>query len=195
MSDDLGGTTPIPGRQQTRLPRLEERVLAFWEADGTFEASVARAEQGADNEYVFYDGPPFANGLPTTAILLTVFVEGRPCPATRPCGHRWSAIRLGTATACRPRWRPEKELEFSGRRHHRLTGATGFNGLLAALRPAAPPTPGSATSPARPAGDFTNTTRPMDLSYMESVMWAFKRRWEKELLYQGEKGPPLVLGM
>ena len=62
---------------QPRLPELEERVLGFWDRDLTFEASVEQrpaGEHGA-NEYVFYDGPPFANGLPHYGHLLTGYVK------------------------------------------------------------------------------------------------------------------------
>ena len=49
-----------------RFPQIEEGVLAYWEADDTFRASVEQrpAGENGDNEFVFYDGPPFANGLP-----------------------------------------------------------------------------------------------------------------------------------
>ena len=60
-----------------KFPAVEERVLAFWKADDTFNASVARnpaGENGA-NEFVFYDGPPFANGLPHYGHLLTGYVK------------------------------------------------------------------------------------------------------------------------
>ena len=60
-----------------RLPSVEERVLAYWEADDTFRASVEQREAGTDgaNEFVFYDGPPFANGLPHYGHLLTGYVK------------------------------------------------------------------------------------------------------------------------
>ncbi|MGI8721333.1 MAG: hypothetical protein ACR2JG_03805, partial [Geodermatophilaceae bacterium] len=53
--------TPTPS-----LPDLERDTLATWAAEKTFPASVEARESGANgsNEYVFYDGPPFANGLP-----------------------------------------------------------------------------------------------------------------------------------
>ncbi|MEJ7801571.1 MAG: class I tRNA ligase family protein, partial [Ilumatobacter sp.] len=55
-----------------RFPEIEERVLAYWEADDTFRASVEQRDAGVDgaNEFVFYDGPPFANGLPHYGHLL-----------------------------------------------------------------------------------------------------------------------------
>src|SRR6187551_3021409 len=58
---------------QPNFPALEAEVLAFWEQDSTFSASVA-ARDGSP-EYVFYDGPPFANGLPHYGHLLTGFVK------------------------------------------------------------------------------------------------------------------------
>ena len=66
---------------QPNLPLIEQGIQAFWEADKTFEASIAArpAELSADdrfgNEYVFYDGPPFANGLPHYGHLLTGYVK------------------------------------------------------------------------------------------------------------------------
>ncbi len=60
-----------------RFPAIEEQVLAYWAADGTFEASVEQRGAGPDgeNEFVFYDGPPFANGLPHYGHLLTGYVK------------------------------------------------------------------------------------------------------------------------
>jgi len=71
---------------QPNLPEMEERILAFWEADNTFDASVeqhprttsatpAQKSGTPDAEFVFYDGPPFANGLPHYGHLLTGFVK------------------------------------------------------------------------------------------------------------------------
>ena len=60
-----------------RFPAIEEAVLAYWESDDTFRASVEQREAGTDgaNEFVFYDGPPFANGLPHYGHLLTGYVR------------------------------------------------------------------------------------------------------------------------
>ncbi|HQY97761.1 MAG TPA: class I tRNA ligase family protein, partial [Phycicoccus sp.] len=60
-----------------RFPEIEEGVLAYWAKDGTFVASVEQRDAGTDgdNEFVFYDGPPFANGLPHYGHLLTGYVK------------------------------------------------------------------------------------------------------------------------
>ena len=55
-------------RQPPDLPKLEEEVLEFWKKDQTFEKSVD--QRPADNSYVFYDGPPFATGMPHYGHLL-----------------------------------------------------------------------------------------------------------------------------
>ncbi|MSV59371.1 MAG: class I tRNA ligase family protein, partial [Actinobacteria bacterium] len=62
---------------QPHFPSVEEGVLARWERDNTFAASVAArpAGENGDNEFIFYDGPPFANGLPHYGHLLTGFVK------------------------------------------------------------------------------------------------------------------------
>ena len=60
-----------------RFPQVEERVLDYWKNDDTFQASIDQRERGQDgsNEFVFYDGPPFANGLPHYGHLLTGYVK------------------------------------------------------------------------------------------------------------------------
>jgi len=74
-------TYPKVGGEQVvsspRFPEIEDRIRAYWEADGTFEASVDARPAGLDgaNEFVFYDGPPFANGLPHYGHLLTGYVK------------------------------------------------------------------------------------------------------------------------
>ena len=62
---------------QPSFPAVELEVLRYWQADQTFPASVAARPAGENgaNEFVFYDGPPFANGLPHYGHLLTGYVK------------------------------------------------------------------------------------------------------------------------
>ncbi|MEM8706655.1 MAG: class I tRNA ligase family protein, partial [Actinomycetota bacterium] len=71
---------PYPHVESPDLPGIERRILARWSADETFDKSVdnrpAKSADGSENnEYVFYDGPPFANGLPHHGHLLTGYVK------------------------------------------------------------------------------------------------------------------------
>ena len=60
------------------FPKIEEKIISFWKKDAVFEKSVSEHPAKIDNknnEFVFYDGPPFANGLPHYGHLLTGFVK------------------------------------------------------------------------------------------------------------------------
>src|SRR5712691_8898238 len=57
------------------FPKLEEAILAWWKGERVFERSVERRRSEQAPEFVFYDGPPFANGLPHYGHLVTGFVK------------------------------------------------------------------------------------------------------------------------
>ena len=59
------------------FPQAEEKVISYWDKDQTFEKSlkINPSGQKAHNEYVFFDGPPFANGLPHYGHLLTGYTK------------------------------------------------------------------------------------------------------------------------
>src|ERR1700688_3707217 len=65
------GASEVPA--QPDFPELEQRALAYWSAHDTFKASVKNRDD--KNECVFYDGPPFANGLPHYGHLLTGYIK------------------------------------------------------------------------------------------------------------------------
>src|SRR5690242_19136526 len=75
--EESAPTVPAKVPASPSFPEIEERVLAFWQGDDTFRASVAKnpAGENGSNEFVFYDGPPFANGLPHYGHLLTGYVK------------------------------------------------------------------------------------------------------------------------
>jgi isoleucyl-tRNA synthetase len=190
MPSPSGSDSPYPRvDQQADYPRLEEEVLAYWAADGTFEASV-QARAGGDNEYVFYDGPPFANGLPHYGHLLTGFVKDA-VPRYQTMRGRRVERRFGWDCHGLPaEMEAEKELELHGRARITDYGIERFNDYCRAL--VLRTTDAWERYVTRQARwvDFADDYKTMDLSYMESVVWAFKRLWEKGLLYEGERVLP-----
>jgi isoleucyl-tRNA synthetase len=170
-------------------PRLEEEVLEYWAEDGTFRASVA-ARPGGPNEYVFYDGPPFANGLPHYGHLLTGFVKDA-VPRYQTMRGRRVERRFGWDCHGLPaEMEAEKELELHGRARIVEHGIAPFNDYCRALvQRTTDAWERYVTRQARWV-DFTNDYKTMDLPYMESVLWAFKALWEKGLLYEGERVLP-----
>ncbi|HET9692398.1 MAG TPA: isoleucine--tRNA ligase [Acidimicrobiales bacterium] len=174
------------------LPALEEAVLRAWEADGTFAASVAARPTAADGgeEFVFYDGPPFANGLPHPGHLLTGFVKDAVPRYQTMRGRRverrfgWDCHGLPAETEA------ERDLGVSGRGPITEFGIARFNDhcRTSVLRYTAE-WRRTVTRAARWV-DFDRDYKTMDLPYMESVMWAIKQLWEKGLLYEGYRVLP-----
>ena len=102
-----------------RFPEIEEQVLAYWAADDTFRASVENRPAGENgaNEFVFYDGPPFANGLPHYGHLLTGYVKDL-IPRYQTMRGRRVERRFGWDTHGLPaETETEKQLGQIGRAH------------------------------------------------------------------------------
>ena len=176
--------------QQPDLPQLEERVLAFWAADDTFRASVEQRPPGPGCEFVFYDGPPFANGLPHYGHLLTGFVKDA-VPRYQTMKGKRVERRFGWDCHGLPaEMEAEKELGISG---HLAIGEYGIARFNEACRTSVlrytREWQSYVTRQARWV-DFANDYKTLDLSYMESVLWAFKQLWEKGLVYEGYKVLP-----
>lgn len=172
---------------QPNFPALENETLEFWAADGTFQASLDQRDAGTngDNEYVFYDGPPFANGLPHYGHLLTGFVKDAVPRYQTMQGKRverrfgWDCHGLPAEAEA------ERQLGISGRQAITDFGIEKFNEYCkeSVLRYTSD-WERYVTRQARWV-DFANDYKTLDVSYMESVMWAFKTLWDKGLIYEG----------
>ena len=180
--DGTGGVPATP-----RFPQIEEWVLAYWEADDTFRASVEQRDAGedGDNEFVFYDGPPFANGLPHYGHLLTGYVKDL-IPRYQTMRGRRVERRFGWDTHGLP-----AELEAMRQLGIKTTdeihelGIEKFNDACrASVMEYTSEWREYVTRQARWV-DFENDYRTMNPDYMESVMWAFKQLYDKGLVYEG----------
>ncbi|WHT21366.1 isoleucine--tRNA ligase [Crossiella sp. CA-258035] len=172
---------------QPSFPVLEQDVLAYWAADRTFEASIDNRPAGENgrNEFVFYDGPPFANGLPHYGHLLTGYVKDVVPRYQTMLGRRverrfgWDCHGMPAEVAV------EKELGITHKSEIEQLGIEKFND---ACRTSVLRFTGDwrdyVTRQARWV-DFDNDYKTLDLPYMESVMWAFKSLWDKGLVYEG----------
>jgi isoleucyl-tRNA synthetase len=165
-----------------RFPQIESDVLESWAKHDTFRRSVEA--RSVDDEFVFYDGPPFANGLPHYGHLLTGYVKDVVPRYRTMRGQRverrfgWDCHGLPAETEA------EKELGVSGRGPITEFGIARFNDYCrtSVLR-YTQEWERYVTRQARWV-DFANDYKTMDLAYMESVMWAIKRLWEQGLLYE-----------
>ena len=189
-SDTPAGPYPEAGRAD--FPAIEERVLARWKAEGTFRDSIDA--RPVDDEFVFFDGPPFANGLPHHGHLLTGYVKD-VIPRYRAMRGQRVDRRFGWDCHGLPaEMEAEKELPVSGRADIIEYGIDRFN---AQCRESVLRYTGewekTVTRQARWV-DFEDDYKTMDLSYMESVMWAFKQLWDKGLVYEAFRVMPYSWG-
>jgi isoleucyl-tRNA synthetase len=185
--------TPYPEVPASpRFPEIETQVLSWWQQDGTFAASVEQrpVEALGGKEFVFYDGPPFANGLPHYGHLLTGFVKDVVPRYRSMRGERverrfgWDCHGLPAETEA------EAELGVSGRGPITEYGIQRFNDFCrASVLAYTHEWRRYVTRQARWV-DFEHDYKTMDLPYMESVMWAIKQLYEKGLLYEGYRVLP-----
>jgi isoleucyl-tRNA synthetase len=170
------------------LPALEVEVLEYWAADDTFRASIAHRADAP--EYVFFDGPPFANGLPHYGHLLTGYVKD-VVPRYRTMRGYKVERRFGWDTHGLPaELEVERQLGITDKSQIDEMGIAAFNEACreSVLR-YTDEWQAYVTRQARWV-DFDNDYKTLDLSYMESVIWAFKQLWDKDLAYEGYRVLP-----
>ena len=174
---------PVDAKQS--FPQMEEKILKFWEEQKIFEKSVeARKEK---KKYVFFDGPPFANGLPhyghimanslKDAVTRYWTMKGFYVPRT----NGWDCHGLPVE------YEIEKELGLSGKKDIEKMGVETFN--LKCRESVFRYTKEWEVLLKRIARwvDFSQSYATLDNNYMESIWWVFSQIWKKEMVYAGYK--------
>ncbi|NKY86260.1 isoleucine--tRNA ligase [Nocardia veterana] len=166
------------------FPELERRVLDYWAADDTFRASIDNRGPDCD-EFVFYDGPPFANGLPHYGHLLTGYVKDL-IPRFQTMRGKRVERRFGWDTHGLPaEIEAEKQLGITDKSQIDAMGLAEFNAACkSSVLRYTNEWRDYVTRQARWV-DFDNDYKTLDIDFMESVMWAFKSLYDKGLVYQG----------
>ncbi len=170
-----------------RFPQIEEAVLGYWEADDTFAASVENRPAGQDGEgeFVFYDGPPFANGLPHYGHLLTGYVKD-VVPRYETMRGKRVERRFGWDTHGLPaELEAMSQLGIKTKEEILEIGIEAFNDKCReSVMKYTDEWREYVTRQARWV-DFDNDYKTLNPSFMESVLWAFKSLYDKGLVYEG----------
>lgn len=176
------GVNPSPS-----FPAIEEQILDFWAKDGTFQASIDQRKQSGAPEFVFYDGPPFANGLPHYGHLLTGYAKDMVPRFKTMQGYRVER-RFGWDTHGLPaEVEAERQLGISGRPEIEKYGIDKFNAYCkTSVLKYTEDWRAYVTRQARWV-DFDNDYKTLDADYTESVLWAFGELYKKGLIYEGFK--------
>ena len=167
------------------FPELEKNVLKYWEKNEIFEKSVKQRE--GNKKFVFFDGPPFANGLPHYGHILALSLKDA---VTRywtmkgfyvPRTNGWDCHGLPVE------YEIEKDLGLSGKKDIEAMGVENFNNKC---RESVFKYTGEWTALFKRLGrwvDFDRTYATLDNNYIESIWWVFKQIWLKEMVYKGYK--------
>ena len=166
-----------------RFSDMEQQVLRHWDLDQTFQASCGNRETSP--EYVFYDGPPFANGLPHYGHLLTGYVKDIIPRYKTMRGYKVARVFGWDCHGLPAELEAEKQLGIKDKGQIEAMGLEKFNEYCAqSVLQYTEEWKAYVTRQARWV-DFDNGYKTMDLDFMESVMWAFKTLYDNGLIYQG----------
>ena len=176
------GVVPSPS-----FPAIEQEILDFWQQDGTFQASIDQRKSADAPEFVFYDGPPFANGLPHYGHLLTGYAKDTFPRFKTMRGYRVER-RFGWDTHGLPaEVEAERQLGISGRLEIEKYGVDKFNETCrSSVLKFTKEWERYVTRQARWV-DFENDYKTLDTPFTESVLWAFQQLYNKGLIYEGFK--------
>ncbi len=172
-------------KDKRSLPEIERSILKFWQHNEIFKKSLENRE-GHEN-YVFYDGPPFATGLPHYGHILAGTIKDVVARYKTmqgfyvPRRFGWDCHGLPIENEI------EKEHKFKSAAQIEEFGIARFN---EECRKIVLRYSGEWKKTVERMGrfvDFEQTYRTMDLTFMESVWWVFGRLWDKGLVYEGFK--------
>ncbi|MBO5762944.1 MAG: class I tRNA ligase family protein, partial [Lentisphaeria bacterium] len=170
---------------QVDFSEMEKTILAYWQAENVFEKSLANRE-GAP-EYVFYDGPPFATGLPHYGHLLAGTIKD-VVPRYQTMRGKYVRRTFGWDCHGLPvENEMEKQLNLSSKREIEDYGIDRFNEACRSIVLRYTNEWEQIVNRMGRWVDFRNGYRTMDKDYMESIWWVFKTLWDKGLIYEGYK--------
>lgn len=174
-----------PVSNKVNFPEIEADVLKFWEKHNTFKKSLDLRKNSP--EFVFYDGPPFATGLPHYGHLLAGTIKDIVPRYQTMRGH-FVERRFGWDCHGLPvEYEMEQELKISGKRDIEKMGVDVFNEKCRSIVLRYTREWRQIVTRMGRWVDFDNDYKTMDPPYMESIWWVFKSLWDKDLIYEGSK--------
>jgi isoleucyl-tRNA synthetase len=174
-----------PVSKKIDFPAGEREILAFWEVDKIFEQSL-KQRAGAP-EFIFYDGPPFATGLPHYGHLLAGTLKDIVPRYQTMRGH-FVDRRFGWDCHGLPvEYEVEQDLKISGKRDIEKLGIDVFNERCRSIVLRYTREWREVVTRMGRWVDFDRDYKTMDPDFMESIWWVFKTLWDKNLIYEGNK--------
>src|SRR5579864_260458 len=167
------------------LPKSEEKTLEFWDQHKIFEKSLEKTKDG--EPFTFYDGPPFATGLPHYGHILASTIKD-VVPRYETMRGRFVRRRWGWDCHGLPIEEiVERKLGISGKKQIEEIGIKKFNETCRSMVLQYVAEWKEMVRRIARWVEFDDSYKTMDASYMESVWWAFKEIYKKGLVYEGRR--------
>lgn len=179
MANDTSSQAPS---QRPNFPKMEEEMLKFWQDNAIFERSIS--ERPEKNSYIFYDGPPFATGMPHHGHLLQSAIKDAVPRYWTMQGYRvprrwgWDCHGLPMEAAV------QKELKLASKKDIEEYGIGPFNEKCAASVLTYASEWRRYVERIGRWVDMDGAYKTMDTDFIESVWWAFAELWKKKLIYK-----------
>ena len=168
---------------------MEHDILKLWQDTDAFQQSLANTR--GKKPYIFYDGPPFATGLPHHGHLVASTIKD-VVPRYWTMKGRYVMRRFGWDCHGLPvEHEIDKQLGMSAQDALEKLGVAGYNNECRAIVQRYVKEWRHTITRIGRWIDFDNDYKTMDAWYMESVWWVFKQLWDKGLIYQGVKVVPV----
>ncbi|MCL2294824.1 MAG: isoleucine--tRNA ligase [Spirochaetes bacterium] len=172
-----------PVDPRVSFPKMEEGIVKFWKENDTFKKSIQQRE--GKKEYIIYDGPPFATGLPHFGHLVPSTLKDI-FPRYQTMKGRKVERRFGWDCHGLPvEYEMEKELKISGKRAIEEFGVANFNEACRKIVLRYTKEWETVITRLGRWVDFENDYKTMSPDYMESIWWILKQLWEQGLMYEG----------
>lgn len=170
---------------QPQFPQWEKEISGFWKDRKIFEQSISMRPES--RPYVFYDGPPFATGLPHYGHILASTIKDVVGRYFTMRGYRvervwgWDCHGLPIENII------EKDLNLQSKRDIEAYGIANFNEACRATVMQYAAEWKQVVDRIGRWVDMDHAYKTMDRNFMESVWWVFKQLWESGLIYEGHK--------
>ncbi len=178
-----------PVSSKVDFPKLEENILRFWDENDTFNKSLNIRKNS--KAYTFYDGPPFATGLPHYGHLIAS-TQKDIIPRFQTMKGHYVERRFGWDCHGLPvEMEMEKTMQLSSKKE--IVDKIGIAEFNEACRGIVLRYTSEWRKTINRLGrwvDFDNDYKTMDKNFMESVWWVFRQLWDKGLVYEGKKVLP-----
>ena len=173
---------------ELNFPKIEKRILKFWQKNKIFEKSISKRK--GKPFFSFYDGPPFATGAPHYGHILATTIKDTVLRYWTMRGYQvprrvgWDCHGLPVENLI------EKELGIKNKKEIEKFGIEKFNQACRASVFRCVKDFETTLKMVGRWADYKNSYATLDTNYIESVWWVFKQLWDKNLVYQDYRVSP-----